>query len=247
MDNEQGDLSPILDNISSCSGDAFYNFVKEFVGVIESEILEIQCIKNVRILLQIPDVFSFLQLNCKDTFNLKQKACFITDDMQFVVRAGIKSNIERFIDLLRNYHASKSINIHSVASQIISNENKRSNQCLCDLININTENEYESQSFVKIFISNLLKNMKRANNNYQFDPLVTKFASVFNILAGNNAYEFIRMNLPGALPSTTTIKNYNRIINERLNECEFRFDSLKSYLDSIESQHVFVVSIEENF
>jgi hypothetical protein len=173
MDSEQGDLSSILGNISSYSGDAFYDFVNEFVGVIESKILEIQRIKNVRVLLQIPDVFSFIQLNCKDTFNLKQNA-------------GIKYNIERFIDLLRKHHAWKSININSVASQIISNENKRTNQCVCDLFNINKKT----------------KNMRRANNNYQFDPLVTKFASVFNILAGHNAYEFIRINLPGALPST---------------------------------------------
>ncbi len=46
MDSEQGDLSLILDNISSYSGDAFYDFVKEFVGVIESEILKIQRVKK---------------------------------------------------------------------------------------------------------------------------------------------------------------------------------------------------------
>jgi len=57
---------PFLENISSYSDDVFYTFVKEFLGVIESEILEIQCIKNVRILLQIPDIFSFTQINSKD-------------------------------------------------------------------------------------------------------------------------------------------------------------------------------------
>ncbi len=59
--------------------------------------------------------------------------------------------------------------------------------------------------------------MKQANNNFQFDPIVTKFASVFNILAGHNAYEFIRINLPGALPTTTTLKNYNQTANLRSN------------------------------
>jgi hypothetical protein len=245
MDSEQEDLSSILDNISSYSGDVFYNFVKEFVGVIEGEILEIQCIKNIRILLQIPDIFSFLQLNCKETFDLKQRACFIGDDMQFIVRAGIKSNIERFINLLRKHYESKSTNINSVSSQTTrSSMNKETSRCVCDLINKEDE-EYQSKSFVNIFVSNLLKNMKRAKNNYQFDPIVTKFASVFNILAGNNAYEFIRINLPGALPSTTTLKNYNQTVNLRLNECEFRFDLLKNYLDSIESEYVFAVGTEE--
>ena len=62
-----------LDNLSSYSDDVFYKFVKEFVGEIEGEILEIQRIKNVRILLQIPDIFSFFRINCKETFDLKKK------------------------------------------------------------------------------------------------------------------------------------------------------------------------------
>ena len=246
MNSEPGDLSSILDEISSYSDDVFYKFVKEFVGVIEGEILEIQGIKNVRILLQLPDVFSFFQINSKDTFELKQKACFIADDMQFIIRPGIKSNMEQFIELLRKHRASKSISIESVATQIMSNGNKQTKQCVCDLMEEGNE-EYESQSFANIFVHNLLKNMKRTNNNYRFDPVVTKFASVFNVLAGHNAYEFVRINLPGALPSSTTLKNYNQTINEKLKEGEFRFDALKTYLDSIESKHVFVVGSKEHY
>ncbi|CAF4817628.1 unnamed protein product [Rotaria sp. Silwood2] len=81
--------------------------------------------------------------------------------------------------------------------------------------------------------------MERSSNNYQFDPNVNKFASVLNILAGHNAYEFIRINLSGALPSTITLKNYNQNISLPLRECEFRFDILKNYLDSIDSNYVF--------
>ena len=123
---------------------------------------------------------------------------------------------------------------------------KKPSQCICDLINIEIENEqYQSKPFINIFISNLLKNMKRSKNNYQFDPIVTKFASVFKILAGHNAYELIRINLLGALPSDTTLKNYNENINFQLNECEFRFDLMKNYLDSIKSEYVFAVGTEE--
>ncbi|CAF4683024.1 unnamed protein product, partial [Rotaria sp. Silwood1] len=43
-----------------------------------------------------------------------------------------------------------------------------------------------------------------------------------------------------SLPSVTTLKNYNQNINLHLNEGEFRFDSLKSYLDLIYSNHVFM-------
>jgi hypothetical protein len=96
-----GDLPSLSDNILSYSSDAFYKFVKEFVGVNEGVILEIQRIKNVRILLQLSDVFLFFQINSKDTFDLKQRACFVTNNIQCVVRAGIRFNIEQFIELLK--------------------------------------------------------------------------------------------------------------------------------------------------
>ncbi|CAF2995869.1 unnamed protein product [Rotaria sp. Silwood2] len=82
--------------------------------------------------------------------------------------------------------------------------------------------------------------MERSSNSYQFDPMVSKFASALNIVSGNNAYEFIRLNLPCALPSITTLKNYNQSISLPLRECEFRFDLLKNYLDSVDSSFVYV-------
>jgi hypothetical protein len=243
MASMERELLPFLENISSYSDDVFYTFVKEFVGGIESEILEIQRIKNVRILLQVPDVFLFFQINSKDILKLKERACFITDDLKYIVRPGIKCNIEQFIETLRKYYASTSTNVNFLSSQTTSNVIKRTDHCICDLIDVTKENQ--SKPFVNIFITNLLKNMKRSSNNFQFDPVVSKFASVFNIYAGHNAYEFIRLNLPGSLPSTTTLKHYNENINLQLRECEFRFDSLKDHLELIDSNHVFVVGISE--
>ncbi|CAF1363449.1 unnamed protein product [Rotaria sordida] len=238
MASMEQELLPFLENLSSYSDDVFYTFVKEFVGVIEGEILETQRIKNVRILLQVPDVFSFLQINSTDILKLKERACFVTDDLQYIVRPGIKSNIEQFIKTLRKYYESTSANVNFVSSQTTSNVFKETGHCMCDLMDIYKENQ--SKSFINIFVNNLLNNMKRSSNNYQFDPIVNKFASVLNILAGNNAYEFIRLNLPGSLPSTTTLKAYNQDINLQLKESDFRFNSLKDYLELIDSNHVFV-------
>ncbi|CAF2740457.1 unnamed protein product [Rotaria sp. Silwood2] len=238
MASMERELLPFLENISSYSDNVFYAFVKEFVGEVESEILEIQRIKNVRILLQVPDVFIFLQINSKDIFKLKERACFVTDDLQYIVRPGIKSNLEQFIETLRKYYKSTSHNEDFVSSQTTTNVTKETTHCMCHLIDIYQSNQ--SKAFINIFVSNLLKNMTRSSNNYQFDPIVNKFASVFNILAGNNAYEFIRLNLPGSLPSTTTLKSYNQNMNLQLSECEFRFDSLKDHLVFVDSNHVFV-------
>jgi hypothetical protein len=121
MTSWEQDLLPFLDKLPSYTDEVFYNFVKDFVGVIEGEILEIQRIKNVRILLQIPDVFSFFQINNKDILNLKERACFIADDSSYIVRPGIRSNIEQFIELLKDHYKSVTT----------SNEIKGINNCMC--------------------------------------------------------------------------------------------------------------------
>ncbi|CAF2961994.1 unnamed protein product [Rotaria sp. Silwood2] len=160
-----------------------------------------------------------------------ERACFIADDSSYIVRPGIRSNIEQFIELLKNHY-----NAAAAPNQI-----KGVNNCMCGLVDINNGNtEYQLKSFVHVFVNNLMKNINRSSNNYQFDPTVNKFASAFSILAGHQAYEFVRINLPGSLPSITTLKNYNQNINLHLNEGEFRFDSLKKYLDLVDSNHVFV-------
>ena len=199
--------------------------------------------KNVRTLLQVPDVFSFLRINSKNILKLKERACFVTDDLQYIVRPGIKSSIEQFIETLRKYYETTSANVNLVSSQTTSNVFQETGHCMCYLMDIYEENQ--SKSFINIFVNNLLNNMKRSSNNYQFDPNVNKFASVLNILAGNNAYEFIRLNLPGSLPSPTTLKAYNQDINLQLKESDFRFNSLKGYLELLDSNHVFVVCISE--
>ncbi|CAF1524742.1 unnamed protein product [Adineta ricciae] len=222
------DLSPFVDIISSLSGDAFYDFVKQFVGADEAEILKIQQIKNTRILLRVPDVFSFFAIKNSAINDLKERACFVNEDMQYVVKAGIQSNIDLFIDFLKKHQELKS-----------SVQDKDDGKL--DSANAVTQNVMpnESKSFAQIFIQNLLKNMKKSSNNYKFDDTINKFASALHLLAGHHAYEFIRINLSGALPSATTINKHNEYIDLRLRECEFRFDSLKNYLDSIDSNFVF--------
>ncbi|CAF4740615.1 unnamed protein product [Rotaria socialis] len=108
----------------------------------DSDILEIQRIKNVRILLQIPDVFSFFQKNNKDILKLKEQACFIDDDPSCVVRPGIRSNIEQFIELLKNHYKPITEPNHAQGE----------NSCMCGFLNINNGNtEHQSKSFVHIF------------------------------------------------------------------------------------------------
>lgn len=232
MSSLEQDLMPFLDELPFYTGDLFYDFVKKVVGFVEGEIMEIQQIKNVRILLQTSDVFSFFKINNKDIFKLKQKACLIDDDLSYVVRPGIRANIEEFIEVLKDHY-------NPITT---SSRTDRMNSCICGFFNANGKDiGGQSNSFTHAFLTNFTKNIDRSGNNYQFDEVVGKFASVLNILAGHQAYEFVRINLPGSLPSVTTLKKYNQDVNLGLNEGEFRFDCLREHLDLIDSNHVFVV------
>ena len=102
-----------------------------------------------------------------------------------MVREGVRFNIQQFINLLKLQFESRSINVNAGSSATTTPiENKKADQCICNLMNIDTENDQQgSKPFINIFLSNLLKNMKRSKNNFQFDRIVMKFASVFRGLA----------------------------------------------------------------
>lgn len=90
MDRE---LASFMDKNPSYSGNVFYQFEKYYIGIGGGKILEIQRIKNIRMLLQVPDVFAFLKANCEETLRFKERICFLTDDFECVVRPGIRSNL----------------------------------------------------------------------------------------------------------------------------------------------------------
>ena len=237
--------SSFPDDLLSYSENRFFEFVKDFVGDIEAEILRIQCIRNVRTLLHVDDVFSLFDVSCKETFALKQISCFINDDLTYIVRPGIKSNMEYFIDSLRKCYASSGTKGQS--SPFTEKTMKQQRKFHVETANsmsvgMTTSDSNLSKSFLQVFIDNTIDNMNRSSNNYRHDPAVEKFASALYILGGHNAYEFIRINLPGSIPSISTLKIFNKNVNLSLKESEFRFDSLKKYLSTLDSSFVFVVS-----
>ena len=244
------DVVSLPDDVLLYENDKFYNFVREYVGDIEAEILKVQRIKNARLLLRVPDVFSFFGVDCEDFVALKKQACFVVDSTHFIVKSGIRFNIEYFIELMRSKQSSALNNNTTIPSQTATSKfTKEINQSLNKIMDaFNDRNSTnESKPFVYAFIDNILKNLNRSKNHYEYNPFVQKFASALHVLAGTNTYEYLRINLPGALPTITTLENYNRNIDLRLHECQFRFDSMKKYLHSLDSEYIFAVSFSEHF
>ena len=69
----------------------------------------------------------------------------------------------------------------------------------------------------------MLENLNRPKNHYEYNPFVQKFASTLHVLAGSNTYEYLRINLPGAIPTITSLQKYNKNTDIILNECQFQF------------------------
>ena len=197
-------------------------------------------------LLLIPDVLSFFDLEFEDLLDLKKCACFIVDNTHFVVKPGIRFNMEYFIRLVRSKNSLYLNNNITVSSpEIPSKFIKDINQNLDQIMDVfNAQNlKNEPKPFVYIFIDSLLRNLNRSKHQYEYNPFVQKFASALQVLAGTNAYEYLRINLPGAFPTITTLEKYNRSIDLKLNECQFRFDSMDKFLRSLDSRFIFALSL----
>ena len=238
------DPTVLPNDIFSYENDAFYDFVRVFLGEVEAEIMRVQCIKHARLLLQIPNVFSFLELECDELLDLKRQTCFIIDKVSFVVKSGIRFNIEYFIGLIRSKSFVQSqSNPASSSSDVPANFAEDTNPISHEALAIfhSQSANPERKPFVYAFIDNLLKNLNRPKNHFQYNPFVQKFASVLHVLAGTNTYEYLRINLPGALPTITALEKHNQHLDIRLDECYFRFDSMRQVLGSMEAKFIFAV------
>ena len=86
----------------------------------------------------------------------------------------------------------------------------------------------------------MANNLTKPSNHNRYSNLVKEFAFVLSILGGRQAYEFIRINLPGGLPSLQKLSSFFNEEREQLVEGEFRFDSMKAHLKSMNVSYAFV-------
>jgi hypothetical protein len=93
--------------------------------------------------------------------------------------------------------------------------------------------------FLKSFIDNSILNMTRSPNNYCFSEQVEQFTSSLYILGGKITYQLVRVNLSPTLPSIQTLNKLISSGDTKINEGQFRFDSLKNYFHRIDVEYGF--------
>ena len=95
------DMNNLSDEVLLYSHDQFYQFVEDCLGHDEMILIKLQAIKSNRALLHVSNVLAVLDLNCPELTDLKRRTCFLVDNSNTVLKAGIKAGIEDFVATLR--------------------------------------------------------------------------------------------------------------------------------------------------
>ncbi|CAF4890626.1 unnamed protein product, partial [Rotaria sp. Silwood1] len=82
------------------------------------------------------------------------------------------------------------------------------------------------------FMQALHANLTRNKNNYRYSGAVQHFAQSLYILGGRNVYEFVRINLPGAIPAIPTLEDSLGKAGAQIEEGVFRYDMLSDHQKS---------------
>ena len=88
-----------------------------------------------------------------------------------------------------------------------------------------------SFKFKYTVVETIISNHDRAKSRYCYNDSIRDFASYLFILGGWNVYEFIRLNIPGFLPSLPVIEtSLNYSTTNRMVEGDFRCNLMSDYL-----------------
>jgi hypothetical protein len=93
---------PLMEEVLSFRNEAFYNLIEQYCGDIFLKIIQAQDISSVECLLDIGNIFAFLELDSDELIPLKRRAALILNDGGFVVKKGILYKFETLLSALRN-------------------------------------------------------------------------------------------------------------------------------------------------
>ncbi|CAF1136442.1 unnamed protein product [Adineta steineri] len=97
------DLNDLPDETLFLANDEFYEFIKTCLGDDEMLLFKIQSIKNIRALLNVPDVFAVVNIKCKELVDIQDRICFIDENNnnKFIVKAGVKGGVDDLLVALK--------------------------------------------------------------------------------------------------------------------------------------------------
>ena len=180
------------------------------------------------------DALAFLREDYRELEKIKERACLHLDDGSVLIKPGLRIDFDRFLNTLRVTEAKhqQKTPIDQPIDQILS-----SIETLIKSypLTANTDS-LRSHSFLLEIVKNILENLMRQKNNYRYSEPVQRFAQALYVSGGRNTYEFVRFNLPSALPTLSTVDSSLKRSGGRITEGKFRYGDLKDHQRSYQYQ-----------
>lgn len=238
--------SPIL----SISSSDMFDLIRYYCGQEVLDVIVAQKIYDIQTLLRVNDIFALIRLPTSNYEALKEKLAIRLNDGSWSVLVGFQARVDQFLDAVRkralldeNKHqpppeAASFVNQITVSSSVLEKV-----PLLKSLISLcNTIDQLSGEKDLSSLISMLnciCANLTRTENNYRYSDHISHFALTVFTYAGRNAYRLISMNIPGFLPSVTTIRRMLNKFSFRIHEGQFRFSAMMDYFASIKCSYAF--------
>ena len=223
---------PILslpNDVLSFEGERFFDLIQQTCGNAFKELMGILSINTVRKLLLIEnDVLSVFQKNYRELQSVIHQACLHLDDGTILLKPGLRMDFDQLIASLhaqidQEFRSEQTIDsIESVLSSL-----KR--MIKSGQFEDNNDDSKDDHAFLFAFVENIFRNLLRNRNNYRHSEAIENFAQSLYIMGGRNTYEFVRLNLPGSLPTLSTLNENLTKAGAKIEECQFRYDKLEHH------------------
>jgi len=226
-------------------GKTFYDFLETTFSTEIKEIARLQSFSSARSILHSKQHFlDFLLIDSDDPnlIHLKNLAAFRESSGTWMIKVGIQYDVDC---LMSNLHQAehKETMIASADSILVSATILSCFPWLRSLImfcqNSMIVKDRNDLTFLSLFVENMANNLTKSPYHYRYSHVIEEFAFVLYVLGGRQAYEFVRINLPGTLPSISTLSKLFNENKEQLKEGEFRFDSMQNHLKSMIVNYAF--------
>jgi hypothetical protein len=232
-------LNELTDEMMNLCDDKFYDFLEVILNKDLCELFRVQAIRNMSSLSSVTmdQIIQVLTVEISDLGYLRKLLGFVTTDGVFHLRLGHRNLLERLLMLVKSKKNSMIKNIE------LTNKYKN-NQIQGKLLEIwkQTSSSTSETNIPILFpwITNVFTNLEKTKNKYSYDEHIREFALLIFIFGGRNCYEFLRLNLPAALPHVSNLELLIRSQECKMIECEFKFNLLKEYARSTNCNYIFV-------
>ncbi|CAF3373776.1 unnamed protein product [Rotaria sp. Silwood2] len=105
--------------------------------------------------------------------------------------------------------------------------------------NVNSDQSINNSLFTSSFIDTITNNIIKSEQGQRYNDFIKKFSILLYTLGRKLAYQFVRMNIAGALQSLTTLSTLMSNTDSMIVEGRFRFIALKQYTDSVNTKYGF--------